>query len=78
MSELSNYEMHRIRTIREKQNGFRIGERGTTRLLVQESVVSPLTTFLLDGTQSVPTKACGVPTVPSTVPAVLCKEVQKD
>ena len=33
---------------------------------------------LLDGTQSVPTKACGVPTVPSTVPAVLCKEVQKD
>ena len=45
-------------------------------LLAQESFVSPLTTFLLDGTQSVPTKACGVPTVPSTVPAVLCKEVQ--
>ena len=69
--------MHRIRTIKEKQNGFRIGERGTMPLLVQESIVSPLTTFLLDGTQSVPTKAWGVPTVPPTVPVVLCKEVQK-
>ena len=37
----------------------------------------PLTTFLLDGTQSVPTKAWSVPTVPPTVPVDLCKEVQK-
>ena len=70
--------MHGIRTIKEKLNGFRIGERGTVPLLVQESIVSPLTTFLLDGTQSVPTKARGVPTVPPTVPVVLCKEVQND